>query len=283
MRDDENQACQNCGQIGHRKYDCPEKQNYTANIICRVCGNAGHMARDCPDRQRGASWRNDGPMGAKAGGRFGSGDAVDREYEVCSLPQHHSRNRRVYANLRHSNSCKNSVALALLLRALKPGLDPSSPVAPLALAAEAMLDPGHVDRQAVLLPGVPETMAATPMVLLLMVPPVVPLVVLPPGLASVSAIGITTVAIADPMVVTEVAMEAAMGATTTVVRTSMAAPQLPLEPLLGSNPWLLKLRTVDTRATALTALLVLLREWAALLLACPLRLLVARHLASLAD
>ncbi|KAK4453673.1 hypothetical protein QBC34DRAFT_394706 [Podospora aff. communis PSN243] len=82
LRDDENQACQNCGQIGHRKYDCPEKQNYTANIICRVCGNAGHMARDCPDRQRGASWRNDGPMGARpVAGRIGGGDAVDREYE----------------------------------------------------------------------------------------------------------------------------------------------------------------------------------------------------------
>ncbi|KAL1903075.1 Branchpoint-bridging protein [Sporothrix stenoceras] len=83
LRDDENQACQNCGQIGHRKYDCPEKQNYTANIICRVCGNAGHMARDCPDRQRGASWRNDGPVRPAAGrlGPSGSGDAVDREYE----------------------------------------------------------------------------------------------------------------------------------------------------------------------------------------------------------
>ncbi|XXG99959.1 hypothetical protein Hte_006300 [Hypoxylon texense] len=81
LRDDENQACQNCGQIGHRKYDCPEKQNFTANIICRVCGNAGHMARDCPDRQKGASWRNDGPPRAAAAGRIGSGDAVDREYE----------------------------------------------------------------------------------------------------------------------------------------------------------------------------------------------------------
>ncbi|KIH88470.1 splicing factor 1 [Sporothrix brasiliensis 5110] len=83
LRDDENQACQNCGQIGHRKYDCPEKQNYTANIICRVCGNAGHMARDCPDRQRGANWRNDGPVRSSAGrlGPSGSGDAVDREYE----------------------------------------------------------------------------------------------------------------------------------------------------------------------------------------------------------
>ncbi|SPN98760.1 related to Branchpoint-bridging protein [Cephalotrichum gorgonifer] len=78
LRDDENQACQNCGRIGHRKYDCPDKPNFTASIICRVCGNAGHMARDCPDRQRGASWRNDGP-GRGAGG--GGGDAVDREYE----------------------------------------------------------------------------------------------------------------------------------------------------------------------------------------------------------
>ncbi|KAI9823091.1 MAG: hypothetical protein M1826_000295 [Phylliscum demangeonii] len=84
LRDDENQACQNCGQIGHRKYDCPEQRNFTANIICRVCGNAGHMARDCPDRQRGTNWRNDAPGGAGRGppGRgVGPGDAVDREYE----------------------------------------------------------------------------------------------------------------------------------------------------------------------------------------------------------
>lgn len=83
LRDDENQACQNCGKIGHRKYDCPERQNFTASIICRVCGNAGHMARDCPDRQKGASWRNDGRGPPAAAGRAGSGDAVDREMEVC--------------------------------------------------------------------------------------------------------------------------------------------------------------------------------------------------------
>ncbi|UKZ94444.1 Branchpoint-bridging protein [Trichoderma asperellum] len=79
LRDDENQACQNCGKIGHRKYDCPERQNFTASIICRVCGNAGHMARDCPDRQRGANWRND--AGGRPAGRIGGGDAVDREME----------------------------------------------------------------------------------------------------------------------------------------------------------------------------------------------------------
>ena len=66
------------GQIGHRKYDCPEQHNFTANIICRVCGNAGHMARDCPDRQRGTDWRNDGFDAARP---IGSGDAVDREME----------------------------------------------------------------------------------------------------------------------------------------------------------------------------------------------------------
>lgn len=81
LRDDENQACQNCGQIGHRKYDCPEQRNFTANIICRVCGNAGHMARDCPDRQRGTDSRNNPNGYGRPQGRIGGGDAVDREME----------------------------------------------------------------------------------------------------------------------------------------------------------------------------------------------------------
>ncbi|GAA5952363.1 hypothetical protein JCM21900_003792 [Sporobolomyces salmonicolor] len=51
LRDDENQVCQNCGGVGHRKYDCPEQKNWSANIICRVCGGAGHMARDCTQRR----------------------------------------------------------------------------------------------------------------------------------------------------------------------------------------------------------------------------------------
>jgi splicing factor 1 len=80
------------GQIGHRKYDCPEQRNFTANIICRVCGNAGHMARDCPDRQRGSDWRNNGgfpgdrgPGGPGGPRAIGTGDAVDREMEVSFL------------------------------------------------------------------------------------------------------------------------------------------------------------------------------------------------------
>ncbi|KAK2781189.1 hypothetical protein FQN52_001770 [Onygenales sp. PD_12] len=79
LRDDENQACQNCGEIGHRKYDCPQQRNFTASIICRVCGNAGHMAKDCPDRQRGTDWRNHQPGGP--GRHGGAADAVDREME----------------------------------------------------------------------------------------------------------------------------------------------------------------------------------------------------------
>ncbi|KIW06319.1 uncharacterized protein PV09_02783 [Verruconis gallopava] len=110
LRDDENQACQNCGQIGHRKYDCPEKQNFTANIICRVCGNSGHMARDCPDRQRGADWRNgpssravrnpdqdyqalmgslsgNGPAGAIEAGPGGYGGGADDGVKPWERPQ----------------------------------------------------------------------------------------------------------------------------------------------------------------------------------------------------
>ena len=37
-RDDEYQKCLNCGGVGDRKYDCPEQQNFTADIICPVCG-----------------------------------------------------------------------------------------------------------------------------------------------------------------------------------------------------------------------------------------------------
>ena len=50
LRDDENQLCQNCGEKGHRRWECPQQRVYSANIICRLCGGAGHMARDCRGR-----------------------------------------------------------------------------------------------------------------------------------------------------------------------------------------------------------------------------------------
>ncbi|KAK9453057.1 hypothetical protein V1511DRAFT_506401 [Dipodascopsis uninucleata] len=78
LRDDENQACQNCGELGHRKYDCPHQRNFTANVICRICGNAGHFARDCKERPQ-YGFRNGGPQqGSNANG-------PDKEYERLML------------------------------------------------------------------------------------------------------------------------------------------------------------------------------------------------------
>ncbi|KAF8339691.1 uncharacterized protein EI90DRAFT_3241746, partial [Cantharellus anzutake] len=78
LRDDENQICQNCGNRGHRKYDCPEQKNYSANIICRICGSAGHMARDCtsgkgdPNGFISPTGAGMGTPGAGPGGGFDS-------------------------------------------------------------------------------------------------------------------------------------------------------------------------------------------------------------------
>ncbi|OAD76593.1 CCHC-type zinc finger transcription factor, partial [Phycomyces blakesleeanus NRRL 1555(-)] len=47
LRDDENQTCLNCGAIGHRRYECPERQNLTVSLTCRICNGHGHTARDC--------------------------------------------------------------------------------------------------------------------------------------------------------------------------------------------------------------------------------------------
>ncbi|KAJ2100507.1 hypothetical protein GGI09_002249 [Coemansia sp. S100] len=50
LRDDEGQACTNCGALGHRRWECPEQANVTLSLVCRVCGGKGHVARDCNQR-----------------------------------------------------------------------------------------------------------------------------------------------------------------------------------------------------------------------------------------
>jgi splicing factor 1 len=58
LRDDENQPCLNCGQIGHRRYECREQRNFTINLTCRICGGAGHATRDCRDRHQAGQRQN---------------------------------------------------------------------------------------------------------------------------------------------------------------------------------------------------------------------------------
>ncbi|RPA99385.1 hypothetical protein L873DRAFT_1806939 [Choiromyces venosus 120613-1] len=71
LRDDEGKTCSNCGEIGHRRYDCAKETNYTAGVICRVCGNVGHFGRDCMDRPRGRDWRD----------KIVNSNSGDHEYE----------------------------------------------------------------------------------------------------------------------------------------------------------------------------------------------------------
>lgn len=77
LRDDENQVCKNCGNKGHRAFECPEQRNWTAHIICHRCGGQGHLARDCTQGRVG------GPMqgGAPAAPPGGTGNQqFDSEY-----------------------------------------------------------------------------------------------------------------------------------------------------------------------------------------------------------
>src|SRR5271170_7063854 len=46
-RDDEAQRCLNCGEQGHRKYNCPQTSTFKANVVCYRCNQSGHLQRDC--------------------------------------------------------------------------------------------------------------------------------------------------------------------------------------------------------------------------------------------
>ena len=50
LRDEESQVCNNCGAAGHRRFECPEQRNFTANLVCRICNGVGHIARDCTQK-----------------------------------------------------------------------------------------------------------------------------------------------------------------------------------------------------------------------------------------
>ena len=38
--------CYNCGKIGHKTYDCPQKKGK----LCYICGNPGHISSNCPQK-----------------------------------------------------------------------------------------------------------------------------------------------------------------------------------------------------------------------------------------
>ncbi|KAE8229892.1 hypothetical protein CF326_g5123 [Tilletia indica] len=83
LRDDENQICQNCGEKGHRKFECPKERNWTANIICHRCGGQGHLARDCTGRDGPSNGFGGGggpPGGSEQGEETGVKHAFDNEY-----------------------------------------------------------------------------------------------------------------------------------------------------------------------------------------------------------
>jgi len=188
-------------------------------------------------------------------------------------------NCQLRANPRHSNSCRNSVALALLLHASKPGPDPMVLPTAAAVVAAAAIGLGHVGRPVAPLLGVPGTTATTRAAL-----PADPRL----GLATAATAAVTVAAIGIGIVVTAAQMAVMEATAITPVATirTAAPPQLLqlLAPLLGTSRWALRPPdTADTRATAATALPVLLPAWVVLLPACRLRLLVAHRLAFLVD
>lgn len=50
LRDDDGQACGNCGSSDHRRFECPQRTNITNTTFCRICGGVGHTASDCKER-----------------------------------------------------------------------------------------------------------------------------------------------------------------------------------------------------------------------------------------
>ncbi|KAG7880464.1 hypothetical protein KL905_002437 [Ogataea polymorpha] len=49
LRASDEKLCLNCGEKGHKRYECPNlgKQSFAQSLVCSRCGNIGHLARDC--------------------------------------------------------------------------------------------------------------------------------------------------------------------------------------------------------------------------------------------
>jgi splicing factor 1 len=71
LREEEEIICANCGQSGHRRYECLEGRSVTATTICRICGGKGHLASDC-------AYKNDPEMQQASRQRA---EQMDSEYQ----------------------------------------------------------------------------------------------------------------------------------------------------------------------------------------------------------
>ena len=80
--------CRNCGQWGHKSYNCPEKKNSGngsgkdgkgkqphRNRTCHFCKKKGHIAKNCPEKAR----RNG------AGNNGGSSETANSSYDVVLM------------------------------------------------------------------------------------------------------------------------------------------------------------------------------------------------------
>ena len=49
--------CEECGQQGHRYYECPNRLfGSSSNIFCSHCGSKSHPTVDCKDKSKIAYW-----------------------------------------------------------------------------------------------------------------------------------------------------------------------------------------------------------------------------------
>ena len=46
-RPEDDTLCTNCGQYGHRKYECKQPAPMANRLTCHVCGGVGHVGMDC--------------------------------------------------------------------------------------------------------------------------------------------------------------------------------------------------------------------------------------------